>query len=69
MNSTVFSGWRKSSFSSGNPNNCVEVGRSADQRAVRDTKLGLESPVLVFSATSWQSFTTSTKQRDFDLPG
>lgn len=47
MDSTMFSRWRKSSFSSGDPNNCVEVGLAPGRRAVRDSK-NPDGPVLVF---------------------
>ncbi|MGQ0841565.1 DUF397 domain-containing protein [Actinokineospora sp.] len=65
MNPVTFSHWRTSSYSSGDPNNCVEIGATLDARAVRDTKLGAESPLLAFSARQWRSFTAATKAGRF----
>lgn len=66
MTPATFTQWRTSSYSSGQPENCVEVGAAPHQRAVRDTKLGPSSPVLIFSTESWQAFASSTKQNEFD---
>ena len=50
--------WVKSSYSSGSQG-CVEVADLADGgKAVRDSKLGEASPVLVFTAQEWTAFTT-----------
>jgi hypothetical protein len=49
--------WRKSSYSGGD-NNCVEVGTTGADVAVRDTK-NLRGGALQFSATAWQAFTES----------
>lgn len=68
MTPATFTQWRTSSYSSGNPNNCVEVGAAPHQRAVRDTKLGPSSPMLVFPSTSWRAFARSTKRDEFELP-
>lgn len=46
-------GWAKSSHSFSN-GNCVEVRGSI---AVRDSKLGEQSPVLKFSPAAWRKFT------------
>ena len=43
-------GWRKSSRSSGNGGNCVEVGQANRDVAVRDTK-DRQGPVLAFTPT------------------
>ncbi|MFD0439859.1 DUF397 domain-containing protein [Streptomyces chartreusis] len=54
--------WRKSSYSAGGDNNCVEV--SDDHPGivpVRDSKRPDGSRVLVFAATSWTSFLASIK--------
>ncbi|MFD5015168.1 DUF397 domain-containing protein [Streptomyces chartreusis] len=54
--------WRKSSYSDGGDNNCVEV--SDDHPGivpVRDSKRPDDSPVLVFTATSWTSFLAGIK--------
>ncbi|AYL36823.1 MULTISPECIES: DUF397 domain-containing protein [Streptomyces] len=48
--------WRKSSYSDGGANNCVEVADGhADHVPVRDSKVP-HGPVLVFGAASWTSF-------------
>ncbi|MFD5843390.1 DUF397 domain-containing protein [Streptomyces chartreusis] len=54
--------WRKSSYSEGGANDCVEV--SDDHPGivpVRDSKRPDDSPVLVFTATSWTSFLSGIK--------
>ncbi|MEU6302720.1 DUF397 domain-containing protein [Streptomyces chartreusis] len=54
--------WRKSSYSAGGDNNCVEV--SDDHPGivpVRDSKHPDDSPVLVFTATSWTPFLAGLK--------
>lgn len=66
MNEGKFTGWRTSSYSTGNPNNCVEVGEAPEQRAVRDTKLGEAGPVLVFPASNWNSFTAKAKSCSYE---
>lgn len=54
--------WRKSSRS-GQGNNCVEV---AHARLVRDSKLGVRSPVLDLSAKAFGDFINATKNGRFD---
>jgi hypothetical protein len=56
MTPSRFTGWRTSSYSASTAGNCVEVGAAPGERAVRDTKLGGSSPILVFSAEEWRSF-------------
>ena len=52
----TFTGWRKSSLSSGG-DNCVEVGFAADGRvAVRDTEMDGHGPLLVFLPGEWDAF-------------
>ncbi|MPZ84202.1 MAG: DUF397 domain-containing protein [Actinophytocola sp.] len=68
MTRATFTQWRTSSYSTGNPNNCVEVGAAPHQRAVRDTKLGPSSPTLVFSSDNWETFTNTAKRDEFVLP-
>jgi Domain of unknown function (DUF397) len=57
---TDITGWRKPerSFSNGN---CVEVGSGPAVVGVRDTKLAA-SPVLCFSAASWNRFAAGIKR-------
>lgn len=50
--------WRKSTYSSGGANNCVEVGAAAGV-LVRDTKDNGTGPVLGFTATAWTEFLSS----------
>ncbi|OUC95935.1 DUF397 domain-containing protein [Streptosporangium minutum] len=70
--------WRKSSFSSSNGGDCVEVAElgSASQRpdhkqdathAVRDSK-DPSGPVLYFNLTEWKAFLSGVKASEFDLP-
>ncbi|HYQ67253.1 DUF397 domain-containing protein [Actinophytocola sp.] len=56
MISSRFTQWRKSTFSNLSPDNCVEVGVAPGLRAVRDTKTGTSSPILVFSGENWCAF-------------
>jgi hypothetical protein len=55
QNGCVEVGWRKSSYSE-SANGCVEVGAGPDVVAVRDSKLGDGSPVLVFSRKAFSAF-------------
>ncbi|MDQ0933669.1 DUF397 domain-containing protein [Streptomyces turgidiscabies] len=53
--------WRKSSYSDGGANNCVEVADGyADVIPVRDSKTPAARP-LVFSAGSWSAFAEGVK--------
>lgn len=53
--------WHKSSYSSGNGGNCVEVADNlADVVAVRDSK-DRSGPVLVFGRREWRSFIDDVK--------
>ncbi|SFS55701.1 DUF397 domain-containing protein [Saccharopolyspora flava] len=61
MNANAFTNWRKSTYSSGNPQQCVEVGEAPGLRGVRDSKLGEASPVLVFGCESWSTFMTAVR--------
>ncbi|MEU5301770.1 DUF397 domain-containing protein [Streptomyces noursei] len=60
--STVVPNWHKSSYSSGNPDNCVEVADN-DPAAVlvRDTKQAGRGPVLTVSPTAWSAFADFAK--------
>jgi hypothetical protein len=59
--------WFKSSYSGG-AENCVEVGAAPHRRAVRDTKLGPASPMLVFPSENWETFADTAKRSEFVLP-
>lgn len=52
--------WRKSSYSSSNGGDCVEVGAAPRTVAVRDTK-DPAGPALAFSQRGWQAFTRRVK--------
>lgn len=53
--------WRKSSRSSGNGGNCVEVaGNLPDVVAVRDSK-DPAGPMLLVTPAAWSAFTTTVK--------
>lgn len=55
--------WRKSSYSDGGDNNCVEVADGCPGLVpVRDSKVP-DGPVLVFGPASWSSFVTGLGDR------
>ncbi|WP_163511597.1 DUF397 domain-containing protein [Fodinicola acaciae] len=57
MNDLSGATWRKSTRSNGAGGNCVEVSDYLhEQTLVRDSKLGVASPVLHFSAADWRAF-------------
>jgi hypothetical protein len=66
MTHTSFEGWHKSSYSSGEGENCVEQGldRAVGAVGVRDTKIGAASPVLAFTGGSWEAFLADIKTGD-----
>lgn len=53
------SNWRKSSYSSSNGGECVEVA-SAEDVMVRDTT-NRDGVTLSFTISAWSAFTTSLK--------
>ncbi|MDH6136375.1 hypothetical protein P3T37_005800 [Kitasatospora sp. MAA4] len=57
--------WRKSSFSGGNNNDCVEVADGfAGVLPVRDSK-DPHGPALVFRAEAWRAFVAGVREGDF----
>lgn len=52
--------WRKSSYSSSNGGQCVEVGTASEVVAVRDSK-DPDGPALVFSEGEWDVFLRRVK--------
>jgi hypothetical protein len=53
--------WRKSSYSSGNGGECVEVANT-DHVMVRDTTQDGNGPVLAFGTSAWKAFTAQLKR-------
>jgi hypothetical protein len=47
--------WRKSSYSGGGDNDCVEVAVGSKTVGVRDSK-NVAGPRLAFPATTWRDF-------------
>jgi hypothetical protein len=59
--------WRKSSYSSANGGQCVEIASNLpDAVAVRDSK-NPDGPKLAFAPDEWQAFTAGVKAGEFDL--
>ena len=59
MEDTSIMQWRKSSYSNGGSNACVEVA-STDGVLVRDTT-NRDGGTLTFSAGAWERFTASLR--------
>ena len=57
--------WRKSSYSSDQGGNCLEVAGLDDGRAVRDSK-DPAGAVLVFTAPEGAAFTAGVRAGEFD---
>jgi hypothetical protein len=60
-NRVTATGWRKSSYSTSNGGNCVEVGEARRGVLVRDTK-DRTGPVLRFSPAAWRRFAEQVKR-------
>lgn len=59
--------WVKSSRSSSNGGECVEVALlSGDRRGVRDSK-DPSGPALVFTHSEWAAFVSGVKLGEFEL--
>lgn len=59
--------WRKSSYSSANGGQCVEVARNLPGAvAVRDSK-DPDGPKLMLSRAVWRAFTAAVRHGEFDL--
>ncbi|MBV9059406.1 MAG: DUF397 domain-containing protein [Pseudonocardiales bacterium] len=56
--------WRKSSRSSAEGANCVEVADLPGGTAVRDSK-DITGPVLRFTTVQWSMFTTAVRSGEF----
>lgn len=60
--------WRKSTYSTGNGNNCVEIARVRPGRiVVRDSKHP-DGPRLTFSPAEWRAFVGGVRSGRHDLP-
>ena len=59
--------WRRSTKCS--TNSCVEVSDLPEGgKAVRDSKAGMNGPVLLFSAEEWSAFARGVIAGEFDPP-
>jgi hypothetical protein len=56
--------WRKAVASQAN-GSCVEVARVEDNVAVRDSKHGKRSPVVIFTRREWGDLLTNVKAGKF----
>ncbi|MFF4299772.1 DUF397 domain-containing protein [Streptomyces sp. NPDC001601] len=54
--SSTFTGWYKSSYSSGANDDCLEIARSHAVVPVRDSKAGPTGPALIFASDGWAAF-------------
>jgi hypothetical protein len=59
-NSSVLTGWYKSSYSGGDQGECLEVARGHVGVPVRDSKVE-NGPAVVFTADGWSSFVSAVK--------
>lgn len=60
--------WRKSTFSGGNGNSCVEMAFVADDCvALRDTK-NRALPAHRYATTEWRAFLTAVRAGEFTRP-
>lgn len=60
-------GWSKASFSNGGANGCVELNFDIPGWAgLRDSKLGDDSPVMVFNERELSAFIAGAKAGEFD---
>lgn len=58
--------WRKSSYSSPNGSDCVEVAPAVEVIAVRDSK-NPAGPKLTFAPEAWAAFTGRIRSGELDL--
>jgi hypothetical protein len=57
--------WHKSSYSSDQGGNCIEVANLEKYRAIRDSKEPA-GPVLAITTAQWSAFTTAVQADQFD---
>ena len=65
MTDSVYTGWRKSSFS-GSSGNCVEAAGITGVVAVRDTKQHGRGPVLELTPGAWREFLADIRSGKLD---
>jgi Domain of unknown function (DUF397) len=58
----------KSSYTTRDQGDCVEIGVAEGIIGIRDSKLGTASPVLQLSETAFTSFLFEAKAGTFDQP-
>jgi hypothetical protein len=61
MERQITPGWRKSSYSSGNGGNCLELGTMPGAILIRDTKDNGRGPVLRVTPADWTRLLKSVK--------
>jgi Domain of unknown function (DUF397) len=61
MERQITPAWRKSSYSSGNGGNCVELGTMTGAVLVRDTRDNGMGPVLRVTPADWARLVKSVK--------
>ncbi|GAB2539143.1 DUF397 domain-containing protein [Nocardia heshunensis] len=60
--------WFKSTYSSSSGGECLEAAHlRGGHVAIRDSKLGDTSPVLVIGPVDWDRFTSAVQDGRFDL--
>jgi Domain of unknown function (DUF397) len=59
--------WRKSSASTGNNGDCVEVAFAEDGVLVRHSR-NPSGPMLLFTPSEWRAFVTGAQNGEFELP-
>ncbi|MEU3523417.1 DUF397 domain-containing protein [Streptomyces sp. NPDC038707] len=59
--SSVLTGWYKSSYSDGSQSECLEVARGHAHVPVRDSKT-VTGPAVLFSLDGWTAFVTAVQK-------
>ncbi|GHE58679.1 DUF397 domain-containing protein [Streptomyces capitiformicae] len=62
--SSILTGWYKSSYSGGDQGECLEVAHGHARVPVRDSKTAT-GPALLFSAPGWAAFVSAVKDGTF----
>lgn len=58
--------WFKSSFSSGNTDNCIEAYFDGETVSIRDTK-DRDGGTLAFTHKEWAAFVAGVRNNEFEL--